>query len=85
MCSGLGFGSFPKKRFHFGGPCNEDYSALGSMLRSSHFGKLPFRVRLSFLARPYKVLDEDLAKSSASKWLGTSYMSYSLDSLKGVI
>ena len=27
----------------FGGPYNKDYSILGSILGSPHFGKLPYR------------------------------------------
>ena len=30
--------------YHFGGPNNEDYSILGSILGSPYFGKLPFNV-----------------------------------------
>ena len=38
--SGLGF---PKIGGNlFGGPHNKDYSILGSILGSPHFGKLPF-------------------------------------------
>ena len=29
--------------YHFRGPCNKDYSILGSILGSPHFGKLPFK------------------------------------------
>ena len=28
--------------YHFGGPNNKDYSILGSILGSPHFGKLPY-------------------------------------------
>ena len=30
--------------YHFGGPCNKDYSILGSILGSPYFGKLPNQV-----------------------------------------
>ena len=42
---GLGFRvwGFPKIRgTFFGGPCNKDYSVLGSILGSPDFGKLLF-------------------------------------------
>ena len=38
--SGLN-GGFPKLGVLFGGPNNKDYSILGSILGSPHFGKLP--------------------------------------------
>ena len=36
------FGGFLKLGVPFGGPHNEEYSILGSMLGSLYFGKLPF-------------------------------------------
>ena len=37
------YGDFPKLGVPFGGPHNKDYSILGSILGSPHFGKLPYR------------------------------------------
>ena len=34
-------GSFPNLGYHFGGPYNEDYSLLGSILGCARLGKLP--------------------------------------------
>ena len=34
-------GGFPKLEVPFGGPYNKDYSILGSILGSPHFGKVP--------------------------------------------
>ena len=39
---------FPKiKGYHVGGPHIKDYSILGSILGSPHFGKLTYTVRIS--------------------------------------
>ena len=37
-------GGSPKLGVPFGGPNNKDYSILGPILGSPHFGKLPYSV-----------------------------------------
>ena len=61
LCDNLDIGFSQNWRYPLGGPHNKDYSILGSILGSPHFGKLPHRDSSAKISRLVGLKRCDLA------------------------